>query len=582
MENAGCVTFAENYFVFRSKVTDKEYNWRANVILHEMAHMWFGDLVTMTWWDDLWLNESFAEWASYHTLAYATRFTNSWTVFNAERKNWAYRQDQLSSTHPIAVDMYDLEAVKTNFDGITYAKGASVLQQLVAYVGLDAFIAGLKKYFEKHAWGNTTLNDLIVELEATSGRDLKPWIATWLQTSGVNTWRPELAISGESYTSVAVKQEAPLVPEGSTELRPHRMAVGLYDIAGEKVVRRKRIELDVAGAVTVVPELAGEKVADLVVLNDGDLSYGKLRFDERSIATLKSHLGGIEDSLTRALAWSAVWDMTRDGELAGSDYVPMVLNALATEDDVAVVATQLLQLGTAVELYAADKNREDLRVVLANGIEKLLDGAAAGSDLQLQYVRSLASAAKTPAQIDKVRAILDGKVAGVTVDANLRWTLLNSLVERGAATVAEVEAELANDKSADGEKAAAFGRAAGPDAATKAAAWELATATEISNHIQIQTLLGFNRPTQRELTAGYIDKYFDLIEGYWTSHTFEFGKQVATHGFPIYQVSNSTLTKVEGWLNGAGKDAPSALRRIVAEQRDALVRALKAQAKDAN
>jgi len=582
MENAGCVTFAENYFVFRSKVTDKEYNWRANVILHEMAHMWFGDLVTMTWWDDLWLNESFAEWASYHTLAYATRFTNSWTVFNAERKNWAYRQDQLSSTHPIAVDMYDLEAVKTNFDGITYAKGASVLQQLVAYVGLDAFIAGLKKYFEKHAWGNTTLNDLIVELEATSGRDLKPWIATWLQTSGVNTWRPELAISGESYTSVAVKQEAPLVPEGSTELRPHRMAVGLYDIAGEKVVRRKRIELDVAGAVTVVPELAGEKVADLVVLNDGDLSYGKLRFDERSIATLKSHLGGIEDSLTRALAWSAVWDMTRDGELAASDYVPMVLNALATEDDVAVVATQLLQLGTAVELYAADKNREDLRVVLANGIEKLLDDAAAGSDLQLQYVRSLASAAKTPAQIDKVRAILDGKVAGVTVDANLRWTLLNSLVERGAATVAEVEAELANDKSADGEKAAAFGRAAGPDAATKAAAWELATATEISNHIQIQTLLGFNRPTQRELTSGYIDKYFDLIEGYWTSHTFEFGKQVATHGFPIYQVSNSTLTKVEGWLNGAGKDAPSALRRIVAEQRDALVRALKAQTKDAN
>jgi aminopeptidase N len=358
------------------------------------------------------------------------------------------------------------------------------------------------------------------------------------------------------------------------------MAVGLYDIAGGKVVLRKRIELDVAGATTVVPELVGEKTADLVVLNDGDLSYGKLRFDERSIATLKSHLGNIEDSLTRALAWSAVWDMTRDGELAASDYVPMVLAALASESDVAVVATQLLQLGTAVELYAADKNREALRAQLADGVEKLLDGAAAGSDLQLQYVRSFASTAKSSEQVAKVRSILDGKVAGVTVDANLRWTLLNSLVERGAATVAEVEAELTNDKSADGEKAAAFGRAVVPDASVKAAAWNLATATELSNHIQLQTLMGFNRAGQRELTAAYVDKYFDLILDYWTSHTYEFASNIALLAFPSYQVSDQTMKKVEGWLTGAGKDAPNALRRIVSEQRDALVRALKAQAKD--
>lgn len=581
MENAGCVTFAENYFVFRSKVTDKEYNWRANVILHEMAHMWFGDLVTMSWWDDLWLNESFAEWASYYTLAYSTRFTNSWTVFNAERKNWAYRQDQLSSTHPIAADMHDLEAVKTNFDGITYAKGASVLQQLVAYVGLEAFIAGLKKYFEKHAWGNTTLNDLIVELEATSGRDLGPWITTWLQTSGVNTWRPELVIDGDTYTSIAVKQEAPLVPAGSTELRPHRMAVGLYDLVGGKVVRRKRSELDVSGATTLVPELAGEKVADLLVLNDGDMSYGKLRFDDRSIATLKSHLGDIEDSLTRALAWSAVWDMARDGELAASDYVPMVLNALKSEDDAAVVATQLLQLNTAVELYAADKNRENLRVVLANGLEGLLDSAAAGSDLQLTYARGFASTAKSESQVARVRAILNGELAGLTVDANLRWTLLNSLVERGAATVAEVEAELAKDKSADGEKAAAFGRAASPDAATKEAAWKLATTTDLSNHIQLQTLSGFNRPSQRHLTAGYVDKFFDHALDYWNSHTYEFGKQYTALAFPLYQVSDETMKKVEAWLTGVGKDAPTGLHRAISEQRDALARALKAQAKDA-
>jgi aminopeptidase N len=259
----------------------------------------------------------------------------------------------------------------------------------------------------------------------------------------------------------------------------------------------------------------------------------------------------------------------------------MVLNALASEEDVAVVATQMLQLGTAVEMFASDKNRDALRATLADGVEKFLDSAAAGSDLQLQYVRSFASTAKSPAQIARVRDILDGKHAGVTVDANLRWTLLNSLVERGAATVAEVEAELVRDKSADGEKAAAFGRAAGPDAATKAAAWKLATTEEISNHIQIQTLQGFQRAGQRDLIKDYADKYFDLILDYWTSHTYEFASNLAVLGFPNYQVSDATMAKAEKWLSGVGKDAPNGLRRIISEQRDSLARALKAQAKDA-
>jgi aminopeptidase N len=581
MENAGCVTFAEDYFVFRSKVTDKNYNWRANVILHEMAHRWFGDLVTMEWWDDLWLNESFAEWASYYTLAQATRFTNSWTVFNAERKNWAYRQDQLSSTHPIVVDMHDLEAVKTNFDGITYAKGASVLQQLVVHVGKENFIKGLRQYFAKHAWGNTTLNDLLVELESTSGRDLKPWVSTWLQTAGVNTWRPELEISGDTYSSVLVKQETPLVPAGSKELRPHRMAIGLYDLKGGKVICRKSVELDVAGASTVVEALAGEKTADLVVLNDRDLSYGKLRFDDRSIATLKAHLGDIEDPLTRALAWSATWDMLRDGELSASAYVPMAVNALAGENDVAVVSMTLTQLSSAVELYAADANRDGLRATLADGIEKLLGSAEAGSDLQLQYARALASTAANPAQVGCIREFLDGKLKGLTVDADLRWHFLSALVERGSATLDEVEKELAADKTANGEKAAAFARAALPDAKVKAEAFELAISLGVSNHIQIQTIQGFQRPSQRQLTAPYADKYFALILDYWNNHTYEFASNVAALLFPSYQVSDQTLSKTEAWLSGVGKDAPHGLHRIVSEQRDALARALKAQKKDA-
>jgi aminopeptidase N len=379
---------------------------------------------------------------------------------------------------------------------------------------------------------------------------------------------------------VAVKQEVPLVPTASKELRPHRMAVGLYDLKNGKVVCRKSVELDVTGAMTTVDALAGEKTADLVVLNDRDLSYGKLRFDDRSIATLKDHLGDIQDPLTRALAWSATWDMLRDGELAASDYVPMAIKALAGEDDVAVVSMTLTQLGTAVELYAADKNREGLRKQLADGVENLLNGAAAASDLQLQYARTLASTAVSDAQVARIREFLDGKLAGLTVDADLRWHFLGCLVERNKATIAEVEKELESDKSANGEKAAAFARAAVPTADAKKAAFELATSLGVSNHIQIQTIQGFNRPGQRELTAPYASKYFEMVLDYWNNHTFEFASNFAALLYPSFQVSKATLDATEGWLSGAGKDAPHGLRRVVSEQRDALSRALKAQAKD--
>ena len=371
MENVGCVTFREDLVIYRSKVTESLYNWRANVILHEMAHMWFGDLVTMKWWNDTWLNESFAEWAAYYTSSNATKYTNSWTEFTGARKNWAYRQDQLSSTHPIAVDMKNMEEVRTNFDGIAYAKGASVLQQLVAHVGKDNFFAGLRKYFAKHAWGNTVLTDLIVELEATSGRDLTAWTKTWLQTAGVNTFRPEFKVADGKYTEVAVIQEVPLISVGSTELRPHRMAVGLYDVIDGKLQRRKSIELDVSGARTVVAGLAGENVADLLLLNDHDLTYGKIRFDSRSIETLKKHLGDITDSLTRALCWSATWDMHRDGELSASDYVEIVLNSLGKENEASVIAAQLGQLDTSVHPYSSTKNREALRAKRSAGLYNL-------------------------------------------------------------------------------------------------------------------------------------------------------------------------------------------------------------------
>ena len=372
MENAGAVTFREDVLVFRSHMPDKAYLSRANTILHEMAHMWFGDMVTMFWWDDLWLNESFAEWSSYLALSEATRFKGAWSEFNSARKNWAYRQDQLSSTHPIIADMVDMEAVNANFDGITYAKGASVLHQLVAHVGRPQFIAGLQKYFAKHAWGNTTLDDLLVELEEASGRKLAPWVSTWLQTAGVNTLRPVLEIDGDSYKSITISQETPLVPADSKELRPHRLAVGLYDIKGDKVVLRKSVKFDLEGSAAEIAELAGEPVADLLLVNDQDLSYGKVRLDERSIATLKSHIGKIEDGLTRVVCWSAAWDMLRDAELSATDFLEMIKGGLANETDITTVTTLGNQISGAVENYVHPTKREAKREEMASFIEGLM------------------------------------------------------------------------------------------------------------------------------------------------------------------------------------------------------------------
>ena len=581
MENSGAVTFLENLLVFRSKVTERMYDARANTILHEMAHMWFGNMVTMQWWDDLWLNESFAEWSSHLASAEGTRFVTAWTGFNSERKNWAYRQDQLSSTHPIVSDMIDIETVNANFDGITYAKGASVLQQLVAHVGRDNFIAGLQKYFAKHAFANTTLDDLLVELTATSGRDLKPWVSTWLQTAGVNTLRPKLEIADDKYSKIEIMQEAPLVPAGSKELRPHRLAVGLYDVKGDDVVLRKSVELDVAGASTTVTELAGEKVADLLLINDRDLSYAKVRLDERSIATLKSHLGNISDGLTRAMCWAISWDMLRDAEISATDFIEIALAGLPGESDITVVTVIGNQLTTAVELYANPANRDALRIKVADGIANLLASAKAESDHQLQYARIFTGLAVTDGHGKQLRALLDGKLAGLKVDADLRWTFVLALCERGLFTRAELDAELERDNTINGQLGHATCVAAFPTADAKAAAWNSITKEDLTSSIRASIHRGFMRSGQRDLLAAYVDPYFDSLLTMWDNASFDIGSSFVELCYPTYITDQTTLDKTINWLDTTGKDAASGLRRLVSESRDALSRSLKAQAKDA-
>ena len=582
MENAGCVTFLEDY-VFRSRVTDAAYEQRANTILHEMAHMWFGDLVTMSWWDDLWLNESFAEWAAHHANVHATRFTDAWTTFSNLRKAWAYRQDQLPSTHPIAADMVDLDSVRVNFDGITYAKGASALRQLVAWVGEEEFITGLIAYFTKHAWGNTRLKDLLVELEAASGRDLSEWTHEWLQTSGVNLLTPEIAIGDDgTYTSVAIIQQPPSSPEGvAPTLRSHRVALGLYDRTPEGLRRRDRIELDVVGERTEVPALSGVRQPDLLLVNDDDLTFAKVRLDDRSWQTAVADLGDLDDSLARALIWGAAWDMTRDGEVATGDYLDLVIAGIPREVEISVVQQTLRQIRMAIDLYATPENRDGYLLRLANALEGWMTEAEPGSDRQLAFVRSFASSASTAEHLDIVDGLLSGEyvLEGLSVDADLRWSLLQRLAATGRAELDRIETELTRDDTATGRRQAAQARAARPTPEAKELAWaDAMERTDLPNAMLGATIAGFVQPDQVALLEPFRQRFFDEVVAAWDRQTMEMGQTIAMGLYPVLLVDDTTIAATDAFL--ARTDLNAALRRLVEEGRDSVLRAMRARATD--
>ncbi|WP_461001802.1 aminopeptidase N [Streptomonospora sediminis] len=578
MENAGAVTFLEDY-VFRSRVTDARYERRAETILHEMAHMWFGDLVTMRWWDDLWLNESFATFASVYCQVNATKWSEAWTTFANVEKAWALRQDQLPSTHPIAADIPDMQAVEVNFDGITYAKGASVLKQLVAYVGEDAFFAGVRAYFDEHAWGNTKLSDLLRHLEHASGRDLASWSREWLETAGVNTMRPEFEVGADgAFTSFSVLQEA--TAEHPT-LRSHRLAVGLYDRTEKGIVRRERVELDVSGERTKVPELVGKARPDLVLVNDDDLTFTKIRLDERSLRTVVDAAGEISESLPRALCFAAAWDMTRDAEMAARDFVKLVVTGIGGVSDVMVVQTLLRQAVTALHQYTAHSWRETGFDLLAGRLRGLLTAAEPGGDLQLAYANGFADAAVGGEHLSLLQGLLDGAITveGLAIDTDLRWTLLRRLVAAGRAGEKEITGELELDPTATGERKAAGCRAAIPGPEAKAQAWDRIRSGQMANAEFRATLSGFAEPAHRELYRPYVDRYFDLIGKAWQEWTGEFAQTFAEMAYPGHLVEEETIRRTEAYISEQ-QPAP-ALRRLLVEGAAGVRRALEAQRRDA-
>src|SRR2546426_1246563 len=577
MENIGCVTFNES-MLFRSKVTEAVREDRANAILHEMAHMWFGDLVTMRWWDDLWLNESFATFMSVLAQVEATRFKNGWVTFANQYKAGARRQDQLPTTHPIAADVRDIESVYLNFDAITYNKGACVLRQLVAYVGQDTFLRGVQRYVKQRQYANATLADFLSDVEAGSGRDLKAWSKLWLETAGLNTLRPLALSESDTIGSLTIQQEAP--PEHPT-IRPHRLAVGLHDGESETLQHRGRVELDVANESTPVTGLVGERLADLLLVNGEDLPYAKIRLDERSLKTATEHLAELADPLARAIIWAALWDMLRDAELPTRLYLPLILNNIHGETDIGVVQDLLAQASSAVWIYGDPTNADAALQTLADHALRVLDGATPGSDLQLTWAHAFISAARSPEHLSVVRGLLDGiKVfTGLKVDTDLRWAIVGAIAGVGADD-GLIDAELKRDPTDDGQRHAVAARAARPTAEAKEQVWaSLMEDLKLPLATMRSMMRGFHRFDQRRLLEAYSARYFGALATFWKERDIEIGLAFARMMFPTVVVGDATVEATDGYL--AGENIPGPVRRVLLEAKDNMERAMRGRAADA-
>ena len=591
MENAGAVTFLEDY-VFRSKVTRASYERRAETVLHEMAHMWFGDLVTMKWWDDLWLNESFATFASVLCQAEATEYTQAWTTFANAEKSWAYRQDQLPSTHPVAADIPDLAAVEVNFDGITYAKGASVLKQLVAYVGLEHFLAGLRDYFRAHSFGNATFSDLLTALEKASGRDLSDWGQQWLKTTGLNTLRPDFDVDADGrFTRFAVRQSG--AEPGAGETRVHRLAIGIYDDDGDgKLLRSHREELDVSGDSTEVPALTGVSRGRLVLVNDDDFTYCSLRLDPESLDTALQRIADIAEPLPRTLVWSAAWEMTRAAELKARDFVSLVSRGVVAETEIGVAQRLLLQAQTALGSYAEPGwAKAEGWPAFADRLLELARGAEAGSDHQLAFVNALCTSLLADRHTEVLSALLERDPAerelpGLTIDTDLRWRIVTALAAAGlidadGLATPYIDDEVQRDPTAAGKRHGAQAAAARPQPAVKEAAWTTVTEDDALANITARSIIaGFVEPGQGELLQPFTARYFAAIPGVWQRRSSEVAQTVVVGLYPSWDISDDGIAAADRFLDD--QELPPALRRLVLEGRAGVERSLRARRFDAD
>ncbi|MDK9352699.1 aminopeptidase N [Propionibacterium freudenreichii] len=584
MENAGAVTIRDEY-LYRSKVTSADYEQRDNTILHELAHMWFGDLVTMRWWDDLWLNESFAEWCSHFAQKrIVDRFggIDPWVSFANAREGWAYVQDQMPTTHPIAADMVDLETVDQSFDGITYAKGASVLKQLVAYVGEQNFLAGVREYLTEHAYANAEFSDLLGALQKASGKDLDGFAEQWLKTSGVNTLRAQVEVDDSgAFTRFDIIQTAPV--EHPT-LRTHHIGVGCYELRDGQLVRTTSLELDVSGERTSVDALVGQPRPALVLLNDQDLSYAKVRLDKQSLDAAIEHITELADPLARAVVWTCVWDMNRDAELTTDEYISTVTRGIGSETDMTAVRTQLRNALGASKAYTPPAHREEANRALVAGIAAELEKAEPGSQHQLAFTDALIESVDSPEGITLIRGWLSNEEVpvGLEIDQDRRWAILSSLARMGAVDDDAIAAEEQLDKTISGSERAAGARAALNNAEEKARAWALATEDpKVPNATHLRICAAFVQYGQEELLAPYVDRYLQVCElisaqqGIWATRGHAASQAVLTYLWPSPLADRAFIERVDKWVESS--ELSESVRHVITERRDASLRAIAAQ-----
>ena len=578
MENPGCVMYDDG-LLFRSPVTDAARLERSTFLIHEMTHMWFGDLVTMRWWDDLWLNESFADFLSYVILTEGTRHTNAWTTFALQYKTFGYRADQLPSTHPVAGDAPDVEIGMMNFDAISYAKGAGVLKQMVAWIGRDAFEAGLRAYIAEYAYGNTTLADLMRAFEQAAGRDMAGWTAAWLQSAGVATLSLQIEYDDDGgYARVSVLQTAAAVTQ---TLRPHRIAIGLYDRAGDGSVRRERIEVDIDGARTDLPMLAGRAAADLVLLNDDDLTWAKVRLDERSLAAaLGGFIASVPDSLSRAMLWMSLYDMVRDAELAVGDVVDATLDGLGPEADISILELLLRQVRDAIDILGHPVHRGSRLERLTDRAVEVMEDAEPGSDRQLAVAMAATRSATRNDQLDRIEGWLDGVGVpeGLVIASDLRWSVLARLATMGRIDATAIDAELARDPTLAGGKAAVRARASLPTVEGKVAAWAAAFDPQSSVVLRAATAAGFWLGEHVALTRSFRDRYLTEVERLWRDSAPESAAFLTRRLFPVSLIEPETVAMLDHALEQGGLN--TGLRRVLDEARSDVQRAARTRELD--
>ncbi|MCH8200101.1 MAG: aminopeptidase N, partial [Chloroflexi bacterium] len=552
MENVGAVTHNE-FIIYRDPPTETQRATRANIILHEMAHMWFGNLVTMRWWNDLWLNESFAEYMAHLATDEATRFDGAWQAFN-RRKAWAYRQDQLVTTHPIAGAVDDTDQTFLNFDGITYAKGAATIKQLVAVLGMDGFREAMRRYFRLHAFGNTTLSDFLSSLQEGTGRDLVEWARLWLETPSLNTVAASWQLDGDRVSAMHIAQTAPA--EYPT-LRPHRLDIALGHEDGDTLVIES-IEAEIDGAQTELPQAVGQPAPVLVVPNHNDHAFVKVALDERSLDYVRAHLERIDDPLLRQIVWQALWNMVRDQQLPSTHYIDLAAAKIMTEHDEELIESVLGTVQAAIGRYLPDDLRQPAAHRFSDFAWEALNAAPRG-DLQIIWARTLFALAIDREDIERCTRLADGEltVAGLTVDQDMRWDVAVRHAGYGLESAAQrLAAERERDPSDRGQRALLRAEVSAPDAAVKAEAWrrfvEDGEAAYGSLHLTAAAMGGFHWWVQRDLLEPFVERFFERLPAVFEQRDNEFARTFFGALYPGHRVDQAVLERGERLLEAIG------------------------------